>query len=252
MEGTVKVEREGETRELHAHFAAPEGIALSKVLLWSRRNHDMVDAVQVAYGSHKKRPFDWHLLINELNADWRLGYSLAVITEVLYGKESANVLPKNVKERLHRNFTQNPIPGPVRGHIFAYDAGEGTGNEELWKKGKTSLFVLKESSVKEVRDDIYRWHATPTETEPSSIVQASRKIIAQDESFNWDKLINGLGDNWRLALYSALSTEVLFGETGSHLIPQKVRESLSERFLESTPQHELGTQLFPYRTWHTK
>jgi len=239
----IKRGTHGQLAESNPNFAAPEAIALSKVLLWSRRSHDIVDAVQVAYRSAKAfRSFDWNLLLDELHSDWRLGYSLAALTEMLYGKESINTLPKSIKDRLHSSFTENPIPGPVRGHIFAYDTHGEAGKIETWKNATNPIMVSSESSTQSVLNDLYVWHENH-----AAMIDASRKIVGQGRNFDWDKLIVDVGDNWRLALCLMLYTEVLYGETGSNIIPQKVRKDLSGRFLNSSPDKELGTKLFPYR-----
>lgn len=233
------------------HFAAPEAFVLTKTLLWARRAHDMIDAVQVTYGSNKIRPFDWQLLIDNLGPkreDWRLAYSLAVLTEVLYGKESTRVLPKEIKQELHNFLTPNQIASPVRGHIFAYDVENGgidAGKEESWKTGAIAIPLPPEKVVPAVLNDIQNWTKNPR-----AIAEASRKIVGQQGKFDWDSLINELGDNWRMALYTLLSTEILFGQTGSAIIPESVRQSLSQRFLQEDPGEEQGTKLFPHRNWH--
>lgn len=238
------------------HFVAPEAVALSKVILGFRRAHDMIDAVQVTYGSNSFRPFDWQLLIDNLGpdrADWRLAYSLAVLTEMLYGKAiDEKILPKDIKSQLHSWFTDNPIASPVRGNYFAYDydTDHGTEHEEAWKSGAVAISLSPEQAFSEVLEDVNNWHIWDARGR-SRLVQAARKIVGQGENFDWNRLIEELGDNWRLALVAMLSTEILFGEKGSATISPEIRKSLSERFLYSTPDEALGAKLFPDRSWHT-
>ena len=235
------------------HFAAPEAIAIQKALLWSRRAHDTPDAVQVIHNSNKIRPFDWQLFIREMQADWRLAYSLAVFTEILYGEESKHTLPRSVKEQLHSMFTDHPIPGYARGNYFAYDVATDTeidaGNEGAWKSGAVALSVEgNENPVQSILNDLIKWYTWGDKG--SHLVQAARKIVGQGENFDWNKLIQELGDNWRLALIAMLSTEILFGSKGSELIPSETRRLLSERFVNSDPNEEQGSKLFPDRSWN--
>lgn len=232
----------GQIYGLNLHFAAPEAIALTKVLLLSRRPYDMPDAVQtVQECARVARPFDWHLLLDNLHSDWRLGFALAVTTEILYGQQSTAHLTPDVKERMHNSLTVNPSPGQVRGHIFAYDLFEGAGDLHSWQHPNRSS--PSENSVEQISEELYRWNI-----DPLAMPRAARMLVSEGKSFDWDSLTSALSDNWRLALCLAIYIEVLFGKSGSEAIPENVKHALSEQFLQSQPNGEgLGKQLFPHR-----
>jgi hypothetical protein len=235
------------------HFVAPEAIALTKMLLMFRRRHDIPDAVQVTYGSQKERPFGWQLLMDNLGpekSDWRLAYALAVFTEILYGTESEKALPQNAKDRLHNWFAPNQIAGPVRGNYFAYDVDmqEGSQHEEAWRN--KSMALAPKNAVDSVLEDLHNWHVWQ-DGDHSHLIDAARKIVGQGRNFDWDKLIQRLGDNWRMALVAMLSTEILFGATGSEAIAPQTRTELSKRFRDTRPtEGGQGPALFPDRSWN--
>lgn len=221
-------------------FAAPEAIALTKVILWSRRQRDMIDAVQVVQESQEQRPFEWNKLLDELHADWRLGYTLAVLTDLLYGSQTRPV-DEAVRQRLHRSLTSSPIPSPVRGHIFAYDiGGDQAGHEQTWRDGRNAL--TSPHPEEKIVSILKKWP-----TDQTAMVTAARTYMGSPSTVDLQALAADKKTGWRRALGLILYTETLYGETGSAAIPPEARQKISERFLDPEPTRGLGEELFPER-----
>ena len=200
----------------------------------------MIDAAQVTQESNTFRPFGWNKLLDELYSDWRPGYTLAVLVDLLYGAEACPI-SEEVRLRLHRSFSSNPIPGPVKGHFFAYDiGGANAGEEQVWRNCANSL--RSTSPEQDIISSLNKWPA-----DHAPIVQAARIYMGNRGSVDLESLASGTSLGWKHLLSLMLYTEVLYGEAGSASIPVRAKIKFSEEFVESRPGEGLGKKIFPER-----